>query len=530
MELETYLLKIRDIYRSYTTDDLVMEGEASLFDRIKNEFLEAIDHKEPLEEFLQRILDENVHQHVQERIKLLEQEETYLATKKTFDDQQQQANKDLELFQKRITSITAKLDTVQQQILVKKEEQMDLQKMLENLASLPSRAPYTEQLQSLQKQNAKLLKEIRAYDQQEEDLTDNLFKNQQSIISSMKALEEIQDQMPISLSEMQQISKKLNEYEGLIQSNLPILEELLEFFGYSIREKKELITEEREEEYYIDDPWHSSSNRSNPRKIKQWGTKTYRYERKTGFWLLEKSWSDNRSKFLSTPEPVSPTDWRKKIARQLEHPPQQFHQLYVHPIKQPYKFRELDINSDKYDEADADISPNGGNANPNTEEPDRKWPVSTDFRPISTFHLSFILAIRQALRYGLAQHHGTGTRYLAIGGGILAKFTFRQRSQTLIPGEWWAMMNPEYQAHQPFENSEDIYTQLGYASSSVTVSMPYGFIIIEEDVVIEITFSASPVLLATPSLAAGPHISSRAKLDDEEEERLRQEEEDFWYD
>jgi hypothetical protein len=154
---------------------------------------------------------------------------------------------------------------------------------------------------------------------------------------------------------------------------------------------------------------------------------------------------------------------------------------------------------------------------------------------LTTLDSSFLLALKIALRSNHSLKTKNNKIVLGLSGGMTATISFR-------------LKDVKYDKIQKFESEiyanyffgepytwEKLYKQVGYADSEISIEIPYGYIILSKDYLIEISFSAAPVLLESSNIIRlAPNISSKAKQEDEalEEERalqIRKKEEDAYW-
>jgi hypothetical protein len=148
---------------------------------------------------------------------------------------------------------------------------------------------------------------------------------------------------------------------------------------------------------------------------------------------------------------------------------------------------------------------------------------------------SFLLALKIALRSNHSLKTKNNKIVLGLSGGMTATISFR-------------LKDVKYDKIQKFESEiyanyffgephtlEKLYKQVGYANSEISIEIPYGYIILSKDYVIEIEFSAAPILFDSSNvIRLAPNISSKAKQDDESmakelAEQIRQAEEDAYW-
>ena len=145
--------------------------------------------------------------------------------------------------------------------------------------------------------------------------------------------------------------------------------------------------------------------------------------------------------------------------------------------------------------------------------------------------ISILLATKIATKGNPSMKLGNNKIILALSGGLIAVISFRKKGNLIS----------KYQKEKPIEifakqfgtNQyvlKTLYLQTGYANSEIQIETPEGFCILTEKFVIEIQYEAAPVLFGNNSiLQYAPNISAKAKADDEEQ-ALRQQEDDDWYD
>lgn len=161
---------------------------------------------------------------------------------------------------------------------------------------------------------------------------------------------------------------------------------------------------------------------------------------------------------------------------------------------------------------------------------------------ISDTDLGAILSLRIAIENGYSLQLQSNQIALALPGGLLAKIIFRNKPASLskFQKSEVELFAKGYEGHSDRtgqwviwrNKSENLFHQTGYANSQLEITIPYGYYVLTEAFVIDITFEAAPMLLGAEAVARfAPNIAGKAKKDkerlDREEEDRRREEEDW---
>jgi hypothetical protein len=171
-----------------------------------------------------------------------------------------------------------------------------------------------------------------------------------------------------------------------------------------------------------------------------------------------------------------------------------------------------------------------------TPDYERKTYLNRKQLAISSTDLGAILSLKIAIAHGHSIQLQSNLIALALPGGLLAKIEFRsqtvglakfQKSETELFAKGYQGFNREYGRSGFWSTkSETLYHQSGYADSELEITVPYGYYILSNDYVIEISFEAAPMLLGADAIARfAPNIAGKAKKD---KERQDQEEEEDW--
>lgn len=148
----------------------------------------------------------------------------------------------------------------------------------------------------------------------------------------------------------------------------------------------------------------------------------------------------------------------------------------------------------------------------------------------SEFELSFLLALKQGLRMSCSVRNSKRQITLGLTGGVAAHIQFRAKGEVVadVSTEPLSIFRITYRNEAVSSNT--LYTQSGYADSKVSMNIPHGYYFLGEQYVIQIVFTAAPVLFGNSQLAiVAPNISAKAKQEDDLEEERRRDEE-YWDD
>jgi hypothetical protein len=166
---------------------------------------------------------------------------------------------------------------------------------------------------------------------------------------------------------------------------------------------------------------------------------------------------------------------------------------------------------------------------------------SVDFRD-----LSFLLALKNGLRQNSYIKNSNNLILLELFGGVSASITFREKTEyvktkTTIETAIFPIIKDKekYLENKDRQLIEQIlYTQNGYANSTINILLPIGYYILTQEYVVEIYFHTTPILFNSNAVAIlAPNISVIAKSHDEdirqekreEEKRKRKEDDDYYY-
>lgn len=141
---------------------------------------------------------------------------------------------------------------------------------------------------------------------------------------------------------------------------------------------------------------------------------------------------------------------------------------------------------------------------------------------------SILLALKNGIRTSPSIKTNDGGHCFALSGGIMAEVKFKAMTAELLKFKKETI--EIFRAQHPTKNT--LYYQHGYANSTIDIELRDHYILLTEDFWIELKLHATPILFNNSPIPRIPNISGKAKMDDEERERIeeekRKEEEDFW--
>jgi hypothetical protein len=148
--------------------------------------------------------------------------------------------------------------------------------------------------------------------------------------------------------------------------------------------------------------------------------------------------------------------------------------------------------------------------------------------------LSSIMALRNALRNNQFISRNDNTYLLYISGGISAKIVFRNIGECVSK---LTIDNPSFYWLAKKSDSKivnlDLYHISSYADSSIQIQLPYGFYILTKEIIIELTFVSTPILMDNNSVSAILNDNSSILKTIAEAlviAQKEQEEQDYWDD
>lgn len=367
-----------------------------------------------------------------------------------------------------------------------KAELKEIQTEIQQIKPLANKAPYIKQMEELEKSKEKKRKEIESYPTALEKLkaeiselktmTDSVKEN---IAKNETEIKTIQTSINKTQKELEQLKEKENSYYKNEYSALEFLFKTL---------LKKSITKDEVIEY----------QKTGKKLRNNFNYQSYDEEVavKTGEVTLDiqNCSFEDYSKFVLTfinNKNIIPVGWRKIL-----------YQILSNPLP--------------------NLSGTISNLNY-----DKHFYFNNENLELTNIDISALLATKIAVKTNYSVKTSDNKIILGLSGGLSATIIFREKGELITKFQQQqfeiysnCFLSQRYVAHI-------LYSQNGYANSTISITTPGAFYILSDKFVIEIDFNAAPILFDNNSIIKfAPNISGKAK---HEEERRRQQEEDDYY-